>query len=51
MRKLTLDDLNAAATVGGPNSLTERTVLVPAGGEDAIISPAKYAGPTYVFET
>lgn len=51
MRKLTLDDLNAAATVGGPNSLTERTVLVPAGGEDAIIFPAKYAGPSYVIET
>lgn len=51
MRALTLEDLKRAATVGGPNSLTERTELVPAGGRDAIVAPAKYAGPTYVFET
>lgn len=51
MKKLTLEDLNATSKLGGPNSLTERTELIPAGGKDSIISPAKYAGPTYVFET
>lgn len=51
--KLELNDLNQAVTAGGPNSLSERTKLVPAGGSDAIISPAKYTrgkNPSYVFE-
>lgn len=53
MRKLTLGDLNDAAKIGGPGTLTVRTKLEPASGLDGIISPAKYtgrSGPTYVIE-
>nr|WP_242501698.1 type I-U CRISPR-associated RAMP protein Csb1/Cas7u [Bifidobacterium pseudolongum] len=57
MRKLTLQDLNEAAKIGGSNALTEVTSLAPAAGMDGIIAPSKYntgksAGnaPTYVYE-
>lgn len=57
MRKLTLQDLNEAAKIGGPNALTEVTSLAPAAGMGGIVAPAKYntgksAGnaSTYVYE-
>lgn len=57
LRELTLDDLNRAAKLGGPSTLTERTLLEPAAGVDGIVAPAKYAKkvgrnsvPVYVFE-
>lgn len=57
LRELTLDDLNRAAKLGGPSTLTERTLLEPAAGVDGIVAPAKYAkkvgnksAPVYVFE-
>lgn len=53
-RKLTLEDLNEAARLGGPSTLSERTMLEPAAGEDGIIAPAKYStsrnASTYIFE-
>ena len=53
MRALTLDDLNEAVRVGGANSLTERIEMVPAGGDESIVAPAKYtngSAATYVIE-
>ena len=42
MRAITIDDLNAAAHVGGAGSLTMRLELEPASGPDGVIAPAKY---------
>ena len=53
VRKLTLDDLNEAARLGGPSTLSEKTILEPAAGEEGIVAPAKYtagSSPTYIFE-
>lgn len=52
--KLTLDDLNEAAKIGGPSSLRVRIELEPAGGEGAVVAPARYTSgrsATYVYET
>ena len=52
MRALTIEDLNAAAHVGGAGSLVMRQELEPASGPDGVISPAKYlgdSGATYVY--
>ncbi|MBT1165783.1 type I-U CRISPR-associated RAMP protein Csb1/Cas7u [Bifidobacterium simiarum] len=52
-RKLTLEDLNEAARLGGPSTLSEKTLLEPAAGEEGIVAPAKYTAgkiPTYIFE-
>lgn len=52
-RALTLDDLNEAAKLGGPSTLSEKTLLEPAAGPEGIVAPAKYTGgngSTYVFE-
>ncbi|WP_236022642.1 type I-U CRISPR-associated RAMP protein Csb1/Cas7u [Bifidobacterium phasiani] len=49
-----MDDLNKAVRIGGANSLTERIEMVPAGGTESIIAPAKYTdgnAATYVIET
>ena len=53
VRALTLEDLNKAAKLGGPSTLSEKTLLEPAAGPEGIIAPAKYTGSngaTYVFE-
>ncbi|WEV46102.1 type I-U CRISPR-associated RAMP protein Csb1/Cas7u [Bifidobacterium sp. ESL0690] len=53
MRELSLDDLNAAAKIGGPSTLSEKTMLEPAAGTEGIVAPAKYldgTSSTYVFE-
>lgn len=53
MRKLTVQDLNEAAKIGGSNALTEVTSLAPAAGMGSIVAPAKYTagnGSTYVYE-
>ncbi|MCO6558355.1 MAG: type I-U CRISPR-associated protein Cas7 [Bifidobacterium sp.] len=53
MRELGLDDLNAAAKIGGPSTLSEKTMLEPAAGTEGIVAPAKYldgTSSTYVFE-
>ena len=42
MRALTIEDLNAAAHVGGASSLVMRQELEPASGPDGVIAPAKY---------
>ena len=42
MRALTIEDLNAAAHVGGASSLAIRQELEPASGPDGVIAPAKY---------
>ena len=53
MRALTIEDLNAAAHVGGAGSLTMRQELEPASGPDGVIAPAKYVddrgNATYIF--
>jgi len=52
MRALTIEDLIAAAHVGGAGSLVMRQELEPASGPDGIIAPAKYTGDggaTYVY--
>ncbi len=53
MRALTIEDLNAAAHVGGAGSLTMRQELEPASGPDVVIAPAKYVddrgNATYIF--
>ena len=39
--------------MGGPSTLSEKTLLEPAAGPEGIIAPAKYTGSngaTYVFE-
>ncbi|MDF7663609.1 type I-U CRISPR-associated protein Cas7 [Bifidobacterium sp. ESL0763] len=53
MRELSLEDLNAAAKIGGPSTLSEKTMLEPAAGPEGIVAPAKYVddkSATYVFE-
>ena len=54
MRAITIDDLNAAAHVGGAGSLTMRLELEPASGPDGVIAPAKYvdskSNATYIYE-
>lgn len=53
MRELTIDDLNEAAKIGGPSTLSEKTVLEPAAGAEGVVAPAKYTNgnaSTYVFE-
>ncbi|MCI1984814.1 MAG: type I-U CRISPR-associated RAMP protein Csb1/Cas7u [Bifidobacteriaceae bacterium] len=51
---LTLEDLNEAAKIGGPATLTQRTELQPASGPDGVVAPAKYTdrsgNGTYVVE-
>ena len=53
MRALTIEDLNAAAHIGGAGSLVMRQDSEPASGPDGIIAPAKYVdergNATYVF--
>lgn len=52
-RKLRLEDLNEAARLGGPSTLSEKTILEPAAGEEGIVAPAKYTegtAATYIFE-
>ena len=41
VRALTLEDLNKAAKLGGPSTLSEKTLLEPAAGPEGIIAPAK----------
>lgn len=51
--KLGLEHLLDASKAGGASALASVTELAPAGGETALVAPAKYlAGknPTYVFE-
>ena len=54
MRALTIEDLNAAAHVGGASSLVMRQELEPASGPDGVIAPAKYVdsngNATYIIE-
>lgn len=54
MRALTIEDLNAAAHIGGTSSLTMRQELEPASGPDGVIAPAKYVdsngNATYIIE-
>ncbi|RSX51593.1 type I-G CRISPR-associated RAMP protein Csb1/Cas7g [Bifidobacterium callimiconis] len=53
IRKLTFEDLNEASRLGGSSTLSEKTVLEPAAGQEGIIAPAKYtagSAPTYIFE-
>lgn len=54
MSKITLNHLTHASHAGGSRALASRTQLVPVAGQQALISPAKYAasngGATYVFE-
>ena len=42
MRAITIEDLNAAAHIGGAGSLVMRQELEPASGPDGVIAPAKY---------
>lgn len=54
MTNLSIDMLMDASKPGGAGALSSVTHLAPAGGEQALISPAKYASGnrgTYVFET
>ncbi len=53
MRALTIEDLNAAAHIGGAGSMVMRQEFEPASGPDGMIAPAKYVdergNATYVF--
>jgi CRISPR-associated protein Csb1 len=54
MPTLDLEMLMEACSPGGPSCLSVRTELVPAGGPEASVAPAKYVrskANTYVFET
>lgn len=55
MGALDVSVLMAASRAGGAGALSSVTELAPAGGEQALVAPAKYAasngGSTYVFET
>lgn len=56
MSILSYAHLLEASHPGGPSSLTERTPLRPAAGDQALVAPAKYASTrekngTYVYET
>lgn len=53
MRAITIEDLNAAAHIGGAGSLVMRQELEPASGPDGVIAPAKYTMEkvaTYIYE-
>ena len=53
METLTLEMLNEAVRTGGSANMCERIVLVPAGGVEGVVAPAKYTAngnATYVFE-
>jgi CRISPR-associated protein Csb1 len=55
MSTLDLDRLLEACSPGGPSCLSVRTELVPAGGPEASVAPAKYAleakkSSAYVYE-
>lgn len=45
MTTLTLDIITEACQPGGPSCLSSRTELAPAGGPQASVAPAKFAGP------
>lgn len=45
MTTLTIDTLAEACQPGGPSCLTSLTELTPAGGPQASVAPAKFAGP------
>lgn len=52
MRAITIEDLNAAAHIGGAGSLVMRQELEPASGPDGVIAPAKYTMEkvaTYIY--
>lgn len=54
MAVLTLSNLIDASKAGGASNLSSVTELMPAGGEQASVAPAKYTNgtrATYVFET
>ncbi|MDY2625692.1 MAG: type I-U CRISPR-associated RAMP protein Csb1/Cas7u [Coriobacteriales bacterium] len=54
MAALNIDVLMEASRAGGAGALSSVTELAPAGGEQALVAPAKYASGsrgTYVFET
>lgn len=53
MAVLSINDLNSASRLGGPSTLSEQTVLVPAAGGEGIVAPAKYVdgnAASYVYE-
>ena len=54
MTKLSVEMLMDASKAGGAAAMSSVTRLEPAGGEHALVAPAKYASGsrgTYVFET
>ena len=54
MTELDVEMLMDASRSGGASALSSVTELMPAGGEQALVAPARYVSGsrgTYVFET